>query len=84
MWPLIVATLTSVVLAIELSMIDDSNETKDPIIQPDYSRFTRLPSDRQQAGLHNLALKSVFDGTPEGTDLQWVGQIKVGSPPQTL
>jgi hypothetical protein len=81
---LVVATLASVALAIELSMFDDSNETKVAIVDSSYSRVGRLPTDQQQADLHKLPLKSVFDGTPEGTDLQWVGRITVGTPPQTL
>jgi hypothetical protein len=81
---LVVAALTSVASAVELSMIDGSGETKAAIEEPSYSRVEGLPIDQQQGVLHNLPLKSVYDRSPEGTDLQWVGQITVGTPPQTL
>jgi hypothetical protein len=79
-----VGALTSAALAIELSMVNDSKEKEATIVESKYSTVTALSTDQQEAGLHNLPLRSVFDGTPEGTDLQWVGQITVGTPPQTL
>jgi hypothetical protein len=81
---LVVAALAVAALAVEMSMIDDSNKTMAPIEIPTDLRVGMLRADGQQGELHNVPLHSIFDGTPEGTDLQWVGRISVGTPPQSL
>jgi hypothetical protein len=80
---LVVAVLACAALAVELALVDDSDAPKDAIVDPNFSAVDESPTDLQSE-LHNVPLKSIFDGTPEGTDLQWVGQISVGTPPQIL